>query len=296
MLRWLILGLALAALAFWWLTRPLPLSAADLPEHRASLANGERAFHAGGCASCHGTVRDGGKPAAQELGGGLVMATPAGTFHVPNISSHPEDGIGAWTDLEFVNAMRRGLSPDGRHYYPAFPYTSYARADTMDLLDLKAWLDSLPAVEGRAPAHELDFPYGWRRPIGAWKRLFLDDQPVRDVAADEVQIELGRSLVEGLGHCGECHTPRNVAMAMDPARWLQGAPLPAGEGRAPDITGTSDGIGGWSAGDLAYYLETGVDPDYDIVGGDMVAVQENMAKLSEEDRQAIAAYLKSITD
>ncbi len=292
--RRLLVPVALLALAAWWLSRPQPLPASALPAHTASVVNGERLFHSGGCASCHGSVTGDGIDGRQ-LGGGLAMETPAGTFHVPNISPHPADGIGAWSDLDFVNAMRRGLSPEGRHYYPAFPYTSYARARTEDLLDLKAYMDTLPAVEGVAPPHALKPPFNWRRPIGFWKRLYLDEAPVHPGPSDEAERELGRYLVEGLGHCGECHTPRNVALAMDTTRWLMGAPLPAGEGNAPDISGGPDGIAGWSVSELVDYLETGVDPDYDIVGGEMVAVQENMAKLSPEDRRAIAVYLKSVS-
>lgn len=292
-MRRLLIVLGLLALAFWWLSAPQTESAASLPEHTASAANGERLFNAGGCASCHGTPTGDGLD-ERRLGGGLEMPTPAGTFHVPNISPHPRDGIGDWSALAFVNAMRHGVSPDGRHYYPAFPYASYTRARTGDLLDLKAYIDTLPAVEGRTPPHAMVLPYSWRRPIGLWKRLFLEDAPVRPGPPDEVERERGRYLVESFGHCGECHTPRNAAMAMDTSRWLQGAPLPGGEGRAPDISGGPDGIGGWSVGELVDYLETGVDPDYDIVGGDMVAVQENMAKLPAEDRRAIAVYLKAV--
>jgi mono/diheme cytochrome c family protein len=289
----LLLGALLAGVLAWWATAPRGLGPDAVPEHEPDLANGERLFHAGSCASCHGTLED-GKPGGDSLGGGLELASPAGLFRVPNISPHPTDGIGGWTDLEFLNAMQRGLSPDGRHYYPSFPYPSYTRMTSIDLLDLKAWLDQMPAVPGSAQAHDLPFPFSLRRGIGAWKRLFLNDQPVKEVMAGDAVLERGRYLVEGPGHCGECHTPRGPLLALDRTRWLAGAPTADGEGRVPDISPAA--LDGWSEDDLVYYFETGVDPAYDVVGGHMVSVQENLARLPAADRSAIAAYLKYAGD
>ena len=289
----LLIAAALLALLAWWLTAPQRLPPAAVPMHSPDLANGERLFNAGGCASCHGIVED-GKPRRGIMAGGLVMDTPVGVFHAPNISPHPERGIGAWSDLDFLNAMQRGISPQGRHYYPAFPYTSYTRMSATDLLDLKAYLDSLPASDNVVVAHALDFPFSISRGLGLWKRLYLDDGPqvpLRDPTPQEV---LGQYLVEGPGHCGECHTPRNVAQAMDPGRWLTGAAYPGGEGRVPGIDPGRASFASWNADDIAYYLEAGVDPDFDVVGGAMVAVVENHALLPAEDREAIAAYLKAL--
>jgi mono/diheme cytochrome c family protein len=225
----------------------------------------------------------------------MDLESPYGTFVVPNISPHEQDGIGAWSSLDFVNAMQRGVAPDGRHYYPSFPYTSYARMSITDVLDLKAYLDTLPAVAGSAPDHKLGFPWSIRRGIGAWKRLYLDDQPVvASEAATDSLVVRGRDLVEGAGHCGECHTPRNLIGGLRAGRWLAGAPNPDGKGRVPNITPSGGGLADWSASDIEYYLESGFTPDFDTAGGTMVAVQENMAKLSDEDRKAIAAYLKSV--
>ncbi|MBP7002522.1 MAG: c-type cytochrome [Amaricoccus sp.] len=274
--------------AFWLLTRPERLELATLsalPEGDAG--RGELVFWAGGCASCH--AAEGAKDEEKlRLGGGRRLASDFGTFVAPNISSDPEDGIGAWTTADLANAMMRGVSPDGRHYYPAFPYTSYARMDPADIADLRAYLATLPAVQGRAPGHELAFPFTLRRGVGLWKLAFLSDAPV--IAVDEADPRLvrGRYLVEGPGHCGECHTPRNLAGGLEKSRWLAGAPNPEGKGRIPNITpGGLD----WSPGDIAYYLETGFTPEFDSVGGSMVAVQQNMAMLPAPDREAIAAYL-----
>lgn len=288
-----LLPLAAVSAAAWWLAQTPALQESDLPGHAPDLANGELLFHAGGCASCHGSPA-GESLDGNRLGGGLPLDSPVGRFHVPNISPHPQDGIGRWTPLEFVNAMQRGLAPDGSHYYPSFPYSSYARMTVADLLDLRAYLATLPAVTGRQPDHDLLWPYGFRWALGWWKRLYLDADPVIAVPADDARLVRGRYLVEGPGHCGECHTPRNFAWALDTRRWLAGAPLMEGKGKASKLSPTKDGLAKWSESDVAYYLETGVDPEFDVVGGPMVAVQENLARLSADDRAAIAAYLKAL--
>lgn len=293
----LLVGAGLLGLAgfgaFWLLTVPRGLSEAELsalPEGDA--ARGETVFWAGGCASCHAASGATGE-ALLALGGGLELATPFGTFVAPNISSDPEDGIGSWSTGDLANAMLRGLSPEGAHYYPAFPYASYARMEPGDLADLRAYLATLPAVPGKAADHRLAFPYSLRRGIGLWQLAFLSSDPV--VAVDEADPKLvrGRYLVEGPGHCGECHTPRNFAGGLETGRWLAGGPNPEGKGRIPDITPGGD-LGSWSEGDIAYYLETGFTPEFDSVGGSMAAVQRNMSMLPASDREAIAGYLKVV--
>ncbi len=284
---------AVGATAFFLLTAPDPLAAADLPQHVADVANGERLFNAGGCSSCH--AAPGAKGDDQlRLGGGRELVTDFGTFRVPNISPDPASGIGGWSDLDFANAMVRGLGPSGEHLYPAFPYTSYARMPLADVLDLHAYMKTLPAVEGAAAGHDLPFPFSIRRGLGLWKRLHLDPAPVVAVAEDDPVLLRGRYLVEGPGHCGECHTPRDATGGMRLDRWLAGAPNPDGEGRIPDITPGPEGIGDWSVEDIAYSLETGFTPEFDSFGGSMVAVQEHLALLPAEDREAIAAYLKAV--
>lgn len=222
------------------------------------------------------------------------METPFGTFRVPNISPHPDHGIGNWTLLDFVNAMHMGTSPDNRHYYPAFPYASYVRMSFEDLVDLKSYLDTLPEAANRNEDHRLKFPWNIRAGIGLWKLLNLDAAAVVSVPQENELLIRGRYLVEGPGHCGECHTPRNWSGGLNNSLWLTGAPNPDGEGKVPNITPDEKGLVGWSQGDIEYYLESGLTPDYDTVGGSMVKVQENMALLSEDDRAAIAAYLKAI--
>lgn len=290
----LVLLAILGGIAFWFVTAPQTVDAsivAGLPEGDAE--RGERIFWAGGCTSCHAAPKAEGDDRLR-LGGGVELATEFGTFVAPNISQDATDGIGNWSAGDLVNAMMKGVSPDGRHYFPAFPYTSYARMKPADIADLHAFLKTLPAVPGAAPGHRLSFPFNIRRGVGAWKLLYMRDEPV--VAVDETneQLVLGRYLVEGPGHCGECHTPRLFSGGPKLDRWLSGARAAEGDGVVPNITPAEQGLGGWSAGDIANYLETGFTPDFDSVGGAMVEVQKNMALLPAADREAIAAYLKAI--
>lgn len=286
-------GLGLAA--FWFLTQPKTIDPAVLAAMPAGdAARGESLFWAGGCASCHAAAKAEGD-AKLLLAGGVELKTPFGTFVAPNISSDKTDGIGSWSPADLANAMLKGVSPQGEHLYPAFPYTSYARMRPADIADLYAYLLTLPAVKGSAPPHQLGFPFNLRRGLGLWKLLYLSDEPVIALAEGTPEKVLrGRYLVEGPGHCGECHTPRQMTGGLDKSQWLAGAVAAEGDGIVPNITSGEGGLGSWSESDIASYLETGFTPDFDSVGGAMVEVQKNMAKLSSEDRQAIAAYLKAI--
>jgi mono/diheme cytochrome c family protein len=291
----LVVLVAVAGAVFWFLTAPRGLE----PESVANLApgdaaRGERIFWAGGCIACHG--RPGAKGDARlELSGGLELKTPFGVFVPPNISPDKADGIGAWTLADFANALKRGVSPEGRHYYPAFPYPSYARMKLADIADLFAFMKTLPAVSGRAPPDRVAFPFSVRRGIGLWKLLYLSDKPVVSLPADAPQkAKDGQYLVEGPGHCGECHTPRDFLGGTKDDLWLSGAVAVEGKGHVPNITSGEGGIGDWSEKDIAYFLESGFTPDFDSVGGSMVDVQEDIAHLTAADREAIAAYLKAV--
>lgn len=286
---------AIGAGAFWVLTAPVRLDDVALAAlGQGDATRGERIFWAGGCASCHARPKAEGD-ARLELAGGVELKTGFGTFVAPNISQDLQDGIGAWSVEDFANAVMRGVSPAGEHLYPAFPYTSYTRMKPADVADLYAFMKTLPAVEGRAPGHSLSFPFNIRRGLGLWKHLYLSDEPVvtfDDPPGDAVLR--GRYLVEGPGHCGECHTPREFTGAVKTGQWLAGAIAAEGDGIVPNITSGEGGIGSWSQDDIVNYLETGFTPEFDSVGGTMVEVQRNMARLTDEDRQAIAAYLKAI--
>ena len=281
-------------LAFWFLTAPNRLPNQRLAAFgEGDAARGEQVFWAGGCTSCHAAPGATGD-AKLSLSGGLELTTDFGTFVAPNISSDTSDGIGAWSVADFANAMMAGVSPDGAHYYPAFPYTSYTRMSDQDVADLFAFMKTLPAVSGAAPDHKIGFPFNIRRAMGGWKLLFMRSGQAVTLAEATQQVERGQYLVEGPGHCGECHTSRNLVGGIDYSNWLAGAPAAEGEGFVPNITSGEGGLGNWSAADIAYYLESGFTPEFDSVGGAMVAVQQNMAKLSKDDRDAIAAYLKAV--
>lgn len=282
-------------LAALYLTQPNRLTAQELAAFTAGEATrGERVFWAGGCASCH--AKDGSRAEELfELVGGVELETPFGDFVAPNISPHEEDGIGAWTLDDFANAMTRGVSPDGRHYYPAFPYASYARMEPADIADLFAFLQTLPAIEGEADDHRLGFPFNVRRGLGLWKQLYLSDEPVIALPNEaSEELRLGRYLVEGPGHCGECHAPRGFTGGIDKGQWLAGAVAAEGDGVVPNITSGEGGIGDWSESDIASFLETGFTPDFDTAGGAMADVIRNTARLSDRDRAAMAAYLKAV--
>jgi mono/diheme cytochrome c family protein len=299
----LVLILVLVGVAgLFALSEPQRLPATAIAAaNSGDAARGQRIFWAGGCASCHAAAGAKGD-ARLRLAGGAPLKTPFGSFHAPNISPDRVHGIGAWSIGDFANAMQRGVDPEGRHLYPAFPYASYQRMTKGDIADLFAYLKSLPPVAKAAPETALGFPFNIRRGIGLWKRAFMGDAgPVVALAPNaSAAAHAGQYLVEGPGHCGECHTPRGLRGlgGLDRARWLAGAasldgPKGAG-GKVPDITPGKAGIGAWSAAEIADYLETGFTPDYDSVGGSMVEVQANMAKLTPDDRAAIAAYLKAI--
>lgn len=283
-------GVALAV--FWALTMPRFLPNLSIFQQVGDPVKGEDVFNIGGCGSCHSAA---GAEAEDKLilSGGRSFETPFGTFYAPNISPDPEFGIGGWTTKNLANAMMSGVSPEGKHYYPAFPYTSYARMNPNDIVNLKAFLDTLPASTEPSLSHDLPFFAVWRRPVGMWKQFFYDPAPIYPDSADGL-IERGRYLVEGPGHCTECHTSRNPLGGTIQSLYLAGAPSADGPGFVPNITPHADGLESWTESEIAYYLGSGFTPDFDSVGGGMVEVVENLALLSEEDRRAIAAYLKSI--
>lgn len=288
-LRWLVLLAVIGAAGLWWLARPKALSAAEVAGLTGDAARGEAVFWAAGCASCH--MAPGAQGEAQlVLAGGQRFASDFGTFVAPNISQDPTHGIGGWSVLELANALTRGVSPEGEHYYPSLPYASYAKMRLEDVADLHAFLQTLPADATPSAPHELAFPFSRREAVGLWKLLYLKDNWA--VAGNVTPtVDRGRYIAEALAHCGECHTPRTALGGMDTARWLAGAPDPAGEGRIPNITPAALG---WTAGDIVQYLTTGFTPDYDSVGGHMAHVVENMARLPESDRQAVAEYLLAV--
>jgi mono/diheme cytochrome c family protein len=293
MLRRIFFFLPFAAVAtfgiYWWLSAPSASWAASASAYAPNLANGETIFNAGGCSSCHATPN---QPDRTRLGGGLAIPSPFGTFYAPNISPDPDDGIGQWSEADFITAVTKGVSPAGTHYFPAFPYPSYAHARIEDVRDLFAYLKTLPKVSGKVRDHDVPFPFNIRRNVGIWKLLFMDGKPFAPDAAHSAQWNRGAYLVNSFGHCAECHSPRNPLGGIITDKRFAGGPNPEGEGWVPNIT--QKGIGDWSEKDIAYFLETGQTPDNDNAGGSMARMIKNTSQLPPQDRDAIAEYLKSL--
>lgn len=273
------------------LTESSGISADRLPTRSPDLANGETMFYAGGCASCHATPNQDDK---KRLGGGTRLGSPFGTFIVPNISPDRTHGIGGWSEIEFVNAMLRGIGRGGEHLYPAFPYPSYQRMALNDVRDLHAYLKTLTPDSTPSAPHEVGFPFSVRRGVGLWKLLYLDGKAFQPDPSKSAAHNRGAYLVEGLAHCAECHSPRNPIGGIDAEGRFSGGMDPEGKSWVPNITPHADGIASYSEKDIAYLLETGTTPDIDSVGSTMALVVENTAKLKPEDREAIAAYIKSL--
>ncbi len=285
----LLAGLAALALL---LTRPRTAPADALAGIEGDATRGARIFDAAGCAGCHMApdAPDGDPEARLRLSGGQAFPSPFGTFRAPNISPDPEAGIGRWSALDLYNALHFGTSPEGRHYYPAFPYTSYVNASRQDVADLYAYLMTLPPDATPSRPHEVAFPFNIRAGLGLWKALFLRPGWVVKGPLSAEQAR-GRYLAEALGHCGECHTPRNALGGLRRDSWLAGAPIPGGRGRFPNITPARLD---WSQADLIEYFTSGFTPEYDSAGGHMAVVVQNLALLPREDRAALAAYLQAV--
>ncbi len=289
-LRFAVIGVICIGFALFLLaTHPRVGPVSDIAGLTADAGRGQMVFTAAGCASCH--MAPGAKGDAElVLSGGQGFPSAFGTFLAPNISPDPDHGIGGWTVEQLSRAIRDGVSPEGQHYYPALPYVAYAKMTGQDLVDLKAYLDTLPPSAEPSKPHEIGFPFNIRRTLGVWKILFgTQDWVLQGDLSPE--LARGRYIVEALAHCGECHTPRNALGGLERSRWLGGAPNPSGQGRIPDIT---PGALDWSEAEIVEYLTSGFTPEFDSVGGHMAHVVENMAKLPESDRAAVAAYLKAI--
>ncbi len=291
-MRLIVLALlVLVAGGLIWLLLPWPLSPPEIAA-AGDAKRGEYVLRLGGCIACHTDAKNGG----QLLAGGRALATPFGTFYPPNITPDPKSGIGGWSTGAFVQAMTEGRSPAGHPLYPAFPYTSYTRMTRQDLLDLKAYLGTVQPVANAVPAHALRFPFGLRPLLKGWQLLFFDPGPFRPDPSQSDSWNRGAYIVNGPGHCGECHTPRNALGAPEHERFLAGTRAGPDGKAVPNITPNPDnGIGGWSKSDITFALQTGILPDGDVLGGAMAEVIEDATShLTADDRSAIAEYLLSL--
>ncbi len=247
---------------------------------------------AGGCVSCHTQDGDGARPFA----GGRALVTSFGTFYSPNITPDRDTGIGGWTDAQFVAALHDGVSPAADTYFPAFPYTAYTGLSSEDALAIKRYLFTREPVRQANRPHDLPWYLRWRITARVWQWLFFSParfapDPGRDPAWNR-----GAYLVRHLGHCGECHTPRNWLGARQERQEMAGNPDGPENRSVPNITpDENDGIGAWSMAELETFLETGMFPDFDFAGSGMgQVIDDNTSQLTPEDRRAIATYLKSL--
>ena len=248
---------------------------------------GEYLAHAGGCVGCHTADEK-----AQPYAGGRALKTPFGTFYGPNITPHPQAGIGRWTEADFINAMRNGKRPDGANYFPAFPYPSFTKIKDSDLRDLWAYLRTLPQAGRANQEHNLGFPFGWRFLVTFWKWLFFTPGAFTDIPGASAAVNRGAYLTQALGHCGECHTPRNFLGGPKRDRLLAGGKTPEDK----DVSNlTPANLKKWGDKDLADFLATGSTPDGDSPAEAMAEVIRNTtSKLTPQDLGAMVAYLRTL--
>lgn len=270
-------GVVVLGIAFVVLKKP-SVADAVIPTDAAAIARGEYTFNAAGCGACHQPE------GAEALVGGYEIPNPyGGNFYSPNITPDPETGIGGWTGKDFLLALKHGRKPSGGFYWPAFPYRSYKDMTDEDVLDVAAYLMSLAPVKTEERAHDLP---AWQLSIGmaGWNILAPMLEGAEPVATGDEQVQRGAYLARALGHCGECHTPRNALGMMQRGQEFAGA-----ESVAPQID--AEGLGGdWDQDGFAYFLESGETPSFDYVGGEMADVIDHTKLLTAEDRAAYAAF------
>ncbi len=272
-----------------WLIAASCLAASAASEQ---IERGRYLVHAGGCISCHTADR----PDAIPLAGGRRLETPFGIFYAPNLRPDRKTGTGGWTDRDFDAALRQGRAPDGSLYYPVFPYPAYAGMSDRDVSAIAAYLRSLTPVHNPVPPHELPWYLRWRQVMLGWNLLWFDPQPFQADQRRDAEWNRGAYLVRHLGHCGECHTPRNVLGARDHSRELAGNPDGPDNENIPGIRQDREGgIGQWTIDDILLFLEVGMLPDGDFAGSSMSEViDDNTSQLTAADRRAIAVYLQSL--
>jgi mono/diheme cytochrome c family protein len=286
-----VLGVVAAGVGLF-ITRPQTVPSTEMvADYKPNVENGKVIFNAGNCSACHMTP---GQDDRTQLAGGLKMVSPFGTFYTPNISSDKTQGIGGWTEVEFVNAMKRGTGRKGEHLYPAFPYASYSLLKTSDVRDLHAYMLTLPASSTPSKPHELKFPFNLRMAVGGWKFLYFKPQEFVADATKSPAWNRGKYIAEGPAHCAECHSPRNSLGGLEPGKEYAGAPnLEAGGRFANNITPSKDGIGDWTAQDMADFLKSGTDKCFNEPAG-MKEVLESTKNYSDEDAAAMGEYFHSL--
>lgn len=267
------------------------------------IQRGEFYFNLSGCANCHTQKK------SEMLSGGVKLETPFGVFYSPNITKDQKTGIGLWSDQDFLNAMRHGVSPKGENYYPTFPYNSYSKMTDQDILAIKKYIFTLPAIEKKSKDHELSFPFTIRSLLTVWKHanlqpnyLWSEDHflklkgPFKEIKSQDLLWNRGAYLVEGPLHCAQCHTPRDATGTFLWDQWMMGSKISGGKKPAPNITHSDQSsVDNWSDSDWNTFLSEGVNPDGKAIGGEMgKIITKGTAILSDEDRAAVIHYLRSI--
>ena len=269
-------------------TREIDSPAPDVPRTSELVAQGAYLTRAADCAPCH--TQGGGKPFA----GGVAFKLPFGTLYSTNITADRETGIGQWSDDDFVRALHRGEAKDGRNLYPAFPYTSYTKMTRDDAVAIKAYLFSLPTVHAPNTPNQLRFPFDQRWTLTFWKWMFLDEHRFRPDPNRSESQNRGTYLSTALGHCGECHTPRNILMAMSARKTLAGAEVSGWH--AFNLTSDrASGLGEWTDAELRQFLSVGHAEGHGPAAGPMAEVVENSTRyLTADDLQAMVIYLRGL--
>lgn len=255
---------------------------------QGDVKRGEYLSKAGGCLGCHTVEAKDDKDKPAPYAGGRALKTPFGTFYGPNITPHSQAGIGRWSEADFVRAMREGRRPDGSNYFPAFPYPSFTHVTDADLRDLWAYLRSLAPNARPSEPHDLGFPYRRRFLVSPWKWLFFTPGPFAPDPAKSAQLNRGAYLVQALGHCGECHTPRNFLGGAKKDKFLAGA-----KDIAPNLTPTR--LGKRGDAELKEFLRTAMTSEGDVAAESMAEVVTNTtSQLTPQDLDALVAYLRSL--
>ncbi len=254
------------------------------------VKQGEYMFTVAGCQSCHTE-----KPAAIGAGG-VEIRTPFGSFYTPNITPHPIFGIGLWSRDQFADSLRYGKNTSVGSFFPSFPYTSYTKMSDQDIISLYTYIMTLPKIAQENKNHQLDFPFSWRFATNFWRLLFFQPGTYQYNQNSDEMWNRGAYLVQAVGHCAECHSPRNFLGKIVNNMTLTGNPKDYDGSIVPNITPDSEtGIGLWKEGDIVALLKFGILPNGDVVGGKMMEfVMNASSKLSDQDLQAIALYLKSL--
>lgn len=286
--RWLLPVIFIGLVIIVWLWLPLtPQSQSTWDVLQGNSERGAYLARMSGCIACH-TDNESGNPA---LAGGKALKTPFGEFRAPNITTDKEHGIGAWKPQEFASAVREGISPDGKPYYPAFPYTFYTQFSDQDIADLWTAFQTVPPTSIPSPEQKLSFPFSIREGLKLWRSLYFQPKPFKKNSQQDEVYNRGKFIVEVAAHCGACHTPRNSLGALDKDKSFTGG-YDSAQNKVPPITASLLREQGWTQDDLAYALQTGITPEGDVFGGSMSdIVEQSTAYMSWQDLMAVANYL-----